>query len=76
MTPFQSCFACICTQVDEGDFFWAKNSRQQFPKMAEDVDAQLKAYREAIDELNRKTGANMSAEMGADKLQQVQSALV
>lgn len=45
-------------QVDDADFFWALNGRNPFPKMAEDVDNQLQKYKAAIEELNRKTGAD------------------
>ena len=33
-------------QVGEGDFFWESNGSSTFPKMAEDVDAQIKQYTE------------------------------
>ena len=58
-------------QVGEDDFFWEKNARQQFPKVAEDIDTQLQAYRAAVDELNRKSGANVSADMDPNQLMQV-----
>jgi hypothetical protein len=34
-------------QVGEGDFFWEANGRNQFPKVAEDVDVQLRQYKQA-----------------------------
>lgn len=58
-------------QVGEGDFFWEANGRRQFPKVAEDIDAQLSAYRAAVDDLNRKSGANVSADMNPNELMQV-----
>ena len=33
-------------EVGEGDFFWDANGRNQFPKVAEDADAQLKKYKQ------------------------------
>ncbi len=33
-------------QVGEGDFFWDENGRSQFPKVAEEVDAQLQKYKQ------------------------------
>ena len=35
-------------QVGEGDFFWDANGRNQFPKVAEDVDAQLTQYKQVL----------------------------
>ena len=58
-------------QVGEEDFFWEANGRAQFPKMAEDVDAQLQKYKAAVDELNRRTGAGVDADMGPNELMQV-----
>lgn len=61
----------MCLQVHEGDFFWDKNARQQFTGVAEDQSKQLAAYREAVDEINRKTGAGINPDAIADELQQV-----
>ena len=33
-------------EVGEGDFFWDANGRNQFPKVAEDADAQLQKYKQ------------------------------
>ncbi len=33
--------------MGEGDFFWEANGRNQFPKVAEDVDVQLRQYKQA-----------------------------
>lgn len=35
-------------QVGDGDFFWESNGSSTFPKMAEDVDAQIKQYQEVL----------------------------
>ena len=34
--------------MGEGDFFWDANGRNQFPKVAEDVDAQLTQYKQVL----------------------------
>ena len=57
--------------MGDGDFFWEANGRAQFPKMAEDVDVQLNKYKAAVEELNRKTGANVDANMDPNELMQV-----
>lgn len=59
-------------QVGDEDFFWEANGRSQFPKMAEDVDAQLQKYKAAVEELNRKTGANVDPNMDPNELMQVE----
>ncbi|GAB4817085.1 hypothetical protein N2152v2_004131 [Parachlorella kessleri] len=46
-------------EVDEGDFFWSAHGREQFPKIAEQVEVELTKYKQAVEELNRKTGANV-----------------
>ncbi|KAK9829342.1 hypothetical protein WJX72_005270 [[Myrmecia] bisecta] len=46
-------------EVGEGDFFWEQNGRNQFPKVAEQVDVELQKYKLAIEELNRKTGSDV-----------------
>lgn len=43
--------------VDERDFFWEACGSYPFPKVAEEVETQLKAYRAAVDEINSKTNA-------------------
>ncbi len=35
-------------EVGEGDFFWDANGRNQFPKVAEDADAQLQKYKQVM----------------------------
>eukprot|EP00798_Chlamydomonas_sp_ICE-L_P019994 gene19994-26707_t len=41
--------------VDEHDFFWEACGTYPFPRVAEEVETQLKAYRAAVDEINQKT---------------------
>ncbi|KAL6783831.1 SLY1 [Auxenochlorella protothecoides x Auxenochlorella symbiontica] len=46
-------------EVDDSDFFWSAHGREQFPKIAEQVEAELARYRAAVDELNRSAGSNV-----------------
>ena len=46
-------------EVDDVDFFWHAHGREQFPKIAEQVEAELSKYKAAVEELNRATGANV-----------------
>lgn len=46
-------------EVDDADFFWHSHGREQFPKIAEQVEAELAKYKASIEELNRATGANV-----------------
>ncbi|GAX85116.1 hypothetical protein CEUSTIGMA_g12536.t1 [Chlamydomonas eustigma] len=43
--------------VDERDFFWETCGAMAFPKLAEEVEAQLNAYRAAVEEINNKANA-------------------
>jgi hypothetical protein len=51
-------------EVDDADFFWRDHGREQFPRVAEQVEAELARYRAAVEELNRATGA--AADPSAD----------
>ena len=42
----RTCEGLQRAQVGEGDFFWDANGRNQFPKVAEDADAQLQKYKQ------------------------------
>ena len=44
---------------DVGDFFWKSHGREQFPKIAEQVESELSKYKSAVEDLNRATGANV-----------------
>jgi sec1 family domain-containing protein 1 len=46
-------------EVDEADFFWRGHGREQFPRIAEQVEVELSKYKSDIEDLNRKTGANV-----------------
>ena len=45
--------------VDDTDFFWMQHGREQFPKIAEEVEIELSKYKAAVEELNQATGANV-----------------
>ena len=45
-THVWTCKGLQRAQVGEGDFFWDANGRNQFPKVAEDADAQLQKYKQ------------------------------
>jgi hypothetical protein len=42
--------------LDAKDFFWAKNSANPFPQVAEDIDTELNRYKQDAAELTRSTG--------------------
>lgn len=46
-------------EMDEKDFFWHAHGKEQFPKIAEQVEAELAKYKASVEELNRATGANI-----------------
>jgi len=46
-------------EVDDADFFWREHGREQFPKIAEQVEVELSKYKASVEELNRATGANV-----------------
>ena len=45
--------------LDSNDFFWDTHGKEQFPKIAEEVEKELKLYKQAVEEVNRSTGANI-----------------
>jgi sec1 family domain-containing protein 1 len=38
------------------DKFWVENSWSPFPKVAEEIEAQLAKYKQDVDEVNQRTG--------------------
>uniref|UniRef100_A0A0E0D3R9 SEC1 family transport protein SLY1 n=1 Tax=Oryza meridionalis TaxID=40149 RepID=A0A0E0D3R9_9ORYZ len=42
--------------LDDTDPFWVANSWLQFPKVAEEIEAQLAKYKQDVDEVNQRTG--------------------
>ncbi|KAJ3697268.1 hypothetical protein LUZ61_000973 [Rhynchospora tenuis] len=49
-------------ELDDSDSFWAANSWSPFPKVAEEIELQLKAYKQDVDEVNRRTGGQGGVE--------------
>ncbi|EFJ40861.1 hypothetical protein VOLCADRAFT_69047, partial [Volvox carteri f. nagariensis] len=52
--------------VDEKDFFWEACGSHVFPKVAEEVETQLQRYRNAVEEINKKTAAGGAQEGAFD----------
>lgn len=48
------------------DFFWEAYGKEQFPRIAEEVENELKLYKQAVEELNRSTGANIDPNAAMD----------
>ncbi|CAL5056651.1 unnamed protein product [Urochloa decumbens] len=44
--------------LDDTDAFWVANSWSPFPKVAEEIEAQLAKYKQDVDEVNQRTGGN------------------
>ncbi|KAF7063338.1 hypothetical protein CFC21_069864 [Triticum aestivum] len=42
--------------LDDSDPFWVANSWSPFPKVAEEIEAQLAKYKQDVDEVNQRTG--------------------
>ena len=55
-------------EVGPGDPFWEANGDKPFPAVAEEVDAQLKKYRAAVDAVNRSAtaGGGAAPALGTD----------
>lgn len=43
-------------ELDDSDKFWVANSWSPFPKVAEEIEAQLAKYKQDVDEVNQRTG--------------------
>lgn len=61
-------------EVGVGDPFWEANARRQFPAVAAAVDTMLKEYKVSVEEINRQSGANVSADMDPNELMQQNTA--
>lgn len=48
------------------DFFWEAYGKEQFPKIAEEVENELRLYKQSVEELNRSTGANIDPNAAMD----------
>ena len=53
--------------MDERDYFWNSFGSYTFPRVAEEVETQLKAYRAAVEEINKKTTAGPQVGLGAHR---------
>ncbi|OEL18565.1 SEC1 family transport protein SLY1 [Dichanthelium oligosanthes] len=42
--------------LDDSDAFWVANSWSPFPRVAEEIEAQLAKYKQDVDEVNQRTG--------------------
>ncbi|KAJ1310211.1 hypothetical protein OPQ81_006954 [Rhizoctonia solani] len=50
--------------LDQKDFFWAKNAANPFPQVAEDIDAELNRYKQDAAEITRSTGISDVNDVG------------
>ena len=53
--------------MDERDYFWNSFGSYTFPRVAEEVETQLKAYRAAVEEINKKTTAGPQVGLGGSQ---------
>ncbi|KAL6912381.1 hypothetical protein ACP4OV_001186 [Aristida adscensionis] len=44
--------------LDDSDTFWVANSWSPFPRVAEEIEAQLAKYKQDVDEVNQRTGGS------------------
>lgn len=44
--------------IDMADFFWAKNSGNPFPQVAEDVSAEINKYKKDVEEVTKSSGVS------------------
>ncbi|KAJ1569741.1 Vesicle trafficking between the ER and Golgi [Cladochytrium tenue] len=49
--------------VDVSDFFWARNSGNPFPQVAEDVSAEINKYKKEVEEITRTSGVSSLEEL-------------
>ncbi|KAG8678390.1 Vesicle trafficking between the ER and Golgi, partial [Ceratobasidium sp. 395] len=50
--------------LDQKDFFWAKNAANPFPQVAEDIDVELSRYKQDAAEITRSTGISDVNDVG------------
>ncbi|KAG9076705.1 Vesicle trafficking between the ER and Golgi [Ceratobasidium sp. UAMH 11750] len=50
--------------LDQKDFFWAKNAANPFPQVAEDIDTELSRYKQDAAEITRSTGISDVNDVG------------
>ena len=49
--------------IDVNDYFWAKNSGNPFPQVAEDVDSEITRYKTEVDQVTKAAGVSSLEEM-------------
>jgi len=54
-------------QVDSDDYFWESYGNEQFPRIAEEVESELKRYKQSVEDLNKATGANIDPNVAIDQ---------
>lgn len=52
--------------LNSNDFFWSRNAGMSFPQVAEDIDTELKKYKEDAAEITKKTGASSIEDLQTD----------
>ncbi|KAK9862629.1 hypothetical protein WJX84_008227 [Apatococcus fuscideae] len=57
-------------EVGEGDFFWEMSGPKPFQEVVTDIDQQILKYKQAIEELNRRTGADVDPAADPSELMQ------
>ncbi|CAN6206621.1 unnamed protein product [Urochloa humidicola] len=55
-------------ELDDSDKFWVTNSWSPFPKVAEEIEAQLAKYKQDVDEVNQRTGGGSGVEFDGTDL--------
>lgn len=55
-------------ELDDSDSFWVANSSSPFPKVAEEVEAQLNKYKQDVDAVNRRTGSRGEVDFDEQEL--------
>ncbi|KAL5984206.1 Vesicle trafficking between the ER and Golgi [Asimina triloba] len=54
--------------LDDSDPFWFTNGSTPFPKVAEEIEAQLAKYKQDVDDVNRRTGGKDMNELDGQDL--------
>ncbi|KAG4304443.1 hypothetical protein PORY_002153 [Pneumocystis oryctolagi] len=57
------------------DFFWAKNSNNPFPQVAENIDSELTRYKNDASEISKKTGLDIAEFDTANKSENLKIAI-
>ncbi|KAK1297622.1 SEC1 family transport protein SLY1 [Acorus calamus] len=67
--------AKLSYELDGSDPFWVTNAAMPFPKVAEEVDSQVKKYKADVDEVNRRTGGGFDDQDLAGNTKHLMSAV-